>query len=133
MECFAIYTYLHEDQIDGIGPGYYIIQLFDERGYCDRETLEEVYVESFHSELQGPFVGPFEGVSHIRDYCFRLSTFLKGKVFLISVEDYNQVLDKSSDSSELLESIRESGQEIEDLEISSSQRLWSKFTRSFLK
>lgn len=133
MECFAIYTYLHEGQLNGVSPGYYIIHIFDDRGYCDREVLEEVYVESFHSDLEGQFVGPFDGVSHIRDFCFRLSTSLKSKVFLISVEDYNQVLEKSSESSDLLDEFRTSAQEVEDLDISSSQRIWSKFTRSFLK
>lgn len=128
MECFAIYTYLHENDNGAFGAGNYLLYTFDQKGFCDRELLEDVYSEMEQGALEsGPFVGPFEGISHVRDFVYRLSGAMRSKIYLLSVEQYNACLDKCSEASELLELMKEAGQMVEDESFSSGQRLWDRF------
>lgn len=132
MESFALYTFFNE-----LGPksslgqqhGYFILHFFDEKGFCDQGVLEEIYSRFYDHQIKDALIGPFESLDDLQQYVHRVSQELQIKIVVLSSDEYNQCLEKSLSAEELVESMREIGQVIEDEESSSMQKMWTRFIK----
>lgn len=102
--------------------GYYFLYLLDQKGLLDFEDAKSAYIEKFKTDSDHPafkkgLIGPFESIESVNQYSFLLCEKLNAaKVSLLSVAEYNLLLESSPNSLELHRDLLEKGNVIENIE-----------------
>ena len=115
--------------------GYYFLYLLDQKGLLDFEDAKAAYIEKYNSTADHPafkknLIGPFESIEALNQYSFLLCEKLNGeKVSLLSVADYNSLLESSPNSLDLHRDLLEKGNVIENIERKEKKGFFSKIFR----
>lgn len=98
---------------------YYLLYVFDEAGLLDSEPMINVYEELIQKQPEGegmPF-GPFESLNFLNQFAFKVcEKNNEAMVSLLSVNDYNQVMEQATSGSNLFQEFVERGNRIENLD-----------------
>ncbi len=102
--------------------GYYFLYLLDQKGVLDLEEAKQLYKEKYQlsedsQALKKAIVGPFESLDAINQYAFSLCEKLNAeKISLLSVVDYNTLLEAAPSSLELHQDLVSKGNVITNIE-----------------
>ena len=106
---FVIYTYLSREELglerkESEGPAHYILQVFEEHSLFPRDELVKLYNEVAPlkmPDLPEGYIGPFENLDVLNQFAF---TFCDrhdaSQVALVSIENYNEAINKINSSSD---------------------------------
>tara|TARA_R110002072_G_scaffold1989_2_gene16296 strand:- start:19954 stop:20358 length:405 start_codon:yes stop_codon:yes gene_type:complete len=112
---------------------YLISYIFDERGYTDEETLNEIYKEVIGKEaglLSEGRVGPFSSMEEIQKYSFKVCQEVGAScVQILGSEDVNTALEKSFNGTDLINGLWELGNRMENPDAQNSKGLLGKIFR----
>ncbi len=103
-----------QNENEFLGPKYYVVRGLDSEGPLALEKLKvsQTLVKTQHNE-----VGPFDSVEAIQQYMYQACEEVEAKKgHLISVNEYNQLLEQSNDPQEFWRTLSQIGQTIENLE-----------------
>ncbi|MCK5884505.1 MAG: hypothetical protein KAG61_12515 [Bacteriovoracaceae bacterium] len=119
---FAIYKYLTSDGLDEeqVDPSYYLIRVFDNTGAVESAHLfdlfQDIYPE-FESGGRGRYIGPFPNLTIVNKFAFRLCENLDAnRICLLSVMDYNNIIDSTTNITDLTDKMLDAGNVIENIE-----------------
>lgn len=102
--------------------GYYFLYLLDQKGVLDLEEAKNVYKEKYNlSEdtlaFKKGLIGPFESLDSINQFSFSLCEKLNAeKISLLSVSEYNSLLEAAPSSLELHQDLITKGNVITNIE-----------------
>lgn len=116
---YAIYKYLTPNsEVEG-EPSYYLVRVFDNLGPVEREALVGAFTDFYpeQNEMKGSYLGPFANLSVLNKFAFHLVEKLDAsKICLLSLTDFNSLLDCVSNMRELGENMIEVGSVLENIE-----------------
>ena len=103
-------------------PAYYLLYLLDEKGLLDKSTALKLYQEHFKSSLTEDFlhpklIGPFESMDRLNQFAFQLCEEQNAeKISLISVQEYNNLLEGAQIASDFHRDLLQQGNVMENIE-----------------
>ncbi len=104
-------------------PNYFLLYLLDEKGMLELEGARDLFKEKFASELishqkvPNNVIGPFVSLETLNQYSFALCEELNAaQINLLSVVDYNALLENHQVSSDFHRDLLEKGNVIENIE-----------------
>lgn len=114
----GIYGQLDYFSLDG---SYFILYLLDEKGLLEKEEAIKLYKDRFAYEGAENFgdqvIGPFNSVESVNQYAFALcEEFNAGKISLLSVKEYNNLLEGTQQASDFHRDLLEKGNVIENID-----------------
>ena len=117
----GIYNYIAKNRNGNeTGPEacYYLIHVLDENGRMDYRVLDLAVNDMKEYQIEvlddSQMIGPFEDLSLLGQFAYSLcEASEKDRFILLSVEDYNQLAESSSDKKQLIDSLMKSGHHIE--------------------
>lgn len=121
----GVYNYINATPEEHSTAAYYFVYLLDEKGLLDKTAAKKLYAEKFHSQLvesdfAGPLsklIGPFESTEILNQFAFQLCEELNAeKVSLLSVAEYNQLLENSHTASDFHRDLLLKGNVMENIE-----------------
>jgi hypothetical protein len=120
------------DYIEGADlkpSAYYLYHAFDESGLVELDGMVEVYEEFINQspETDQLPLGPFDSLNFLNQFAFKVCEKNDNSlVSLISVKDYNSLLEEAATGTELFQNLAEKGNRIENLDHSSKGGLLGK-------
>jgi hypothetical protein len=99
-----------------------LLYLLDEKGLLDKAGAHKLYEERFKSELSSAnihqkMIGPFESTDQLNQYAFQLCEELNAqKVTLLSVQEYNALLESSQTAADFHRDLLLQGNVMENIE-----------------
>jgi len=119
----GVYNFYNPYPEDGQDSYYYLLYLLDEKGILEKEAAEKLFTDRFIVEevkgLKTPHntVGPFVSLESLNQYSFALCEELNAaKISLMSVPEYNSLLDQSQQASDFHRDLLEKGNVMENIE-----------------
>jgi hypothetical protein len=119
----GIYNFYNPFPEDGQDSYYYLLYLLDEKGILEREAALTIFNERFTSEdlvgLKTPdnSIGPFISLEKVNQYAFALCEELNAaKISLLSVQEYNSLLENSQVASDFHHDLLTKGNVMENIE-----------------
>lgn len=115
----GIYHFFQPRAHEGAIPQYYLLHILDHRGILDRDLVVRVYKEKFQREVDRDqeIVGPFESLDELNMYAYQLASEINApKVSLLSVSDYNLLLENAMDLNNLIYDLKNKGNILENME-----------------
>lgn len=119
----GIYNFYNPYPEDGQESYYYMMYMLDEKGMLEREVALNLFSERFTTEeIQGlktppNTVGPFVSLEKLNQYAFALCEELNAaKISLLSVQEYNSLLESSQQALDFHHDLLEKGNVIENIE-----------------
>ncbi len=119
----GIYNYFNPFPEDGSEPYYYMLYLLDEKGLLEKEGALKLFDERFtSSELEGHrsppnTIGPFISLEKLNQYAFALCEEVNAaQVSLLSVSEYNTMLENSQQATDFHRDLLEKGNVMENIE-----------------
>lgn len=119
----GIYNFFNPFPEDGQDFHYYLLYLLDEKGILEREVAVKIFKERFISEevaglkTPGNTVGPFVSLEKLNQYAFSLCEELNAeKISLLSVQEYNLLLEQGQLASDFHRDLLEKGNVMENIE-----------------
>lgn len=121
----GIYNYINCSPELSADSAYYLLYLLDEKGLLDRASALKLYEERFKSSLASSdeqtnglkMIGPFESTDQLSQFAFQLCEELNAeKVSLLSVQDYNTLLENSHSASDFYRDLLQKGNVMENIE-----------------
>lgn len=102
--------------------GYYFLYLLDHKGILEPEDAKQIYLEKANlheanDALKLGYVGPFESLDSLNQFAFYLCEKLNAeKISLVSVHDYNNLIETSTSADTFQQSLIEKGNIIQNIE-----------------
>lgn len=121
---YAVYKYITAD-VATSAPAYYLFRCFDHLGPIDAETMHSRFKELFPEEqmVSTPYFGPFPNLSVLNQFAFSLAEELNAnKACLLSLSDFNSLLDCVGSIAELSENMIEVGTVIDNINKSDKRK-----------
>ncbi|MFA6236445.1 MAG: hypothetical protein WC635_03875 [Bacteriovorax sp.] len=121
----GIYNYINAAPELNADSAYYILYLLDEKGLLDRSIALKIYEERFKSSLattesytnSSKMIGPFDSTDQLNQFAFQLCEELNAaKVSLLSVQEYNQLLESTQSAPDFHRDLLEKGNVMENIE-----------------
>lgn len=118
----GIYNYLNANPEANSDSAYYLLYLLEEKGLLDRTSAKKLYDERFKSELlssdaREDMIGPFDSLATLNQFAFQLCEELNAaKVSLLSVSEYNALLENSQTAADFHRDLLEKGNVMENIE-----------------
>ena len=121
----GVYNFINLDSGNSLDSAYFILYLLDEKGLLDQTTAHKIYAERFKSDLnleilnhrESKMLGPFQTIDQLNQFAFLLCEELNAaKVSLLSVQEYNSLLETTQSASSLHRDLLEKGNIIENIE-----------------
>ena len=115
----GIYHYFQPKVHDAINPEYYLLYVMDHRGMIDRDLAEKIYREKIvPSDFQvKDLIGPFESLDELNKFAFLLCEEINApKISLLSVQEYNLLLESAQDIHSLLGDLKSKGNTLENID-----------------
>lgn len=108
---------------------YFLLYAFDESGLLELDSMIDVYEEFIQKEPEDSAMplGPFESLNFLNQFAFKVCERNDGAIVsLLSVKDYNQILEESSSGGTLFQEFIEKGNKIENLDHKSKSGILGK-------
>ncbi len=124
-----VMIYDYKEGADLKPSAYYLYHAFDENGLVELDTMVDVYEEFINQapETSNLPLGPFDDLNFLNQFAFKVCEKNDNSlVSLISVKDYNAILEEATTGSELFQDLTEKGNRIENLDHSSKSGLLGK-------
>ena len=119
----GIYHHYVLNPSEQLEPYYYLLYLLDEKGMLELEGARDLYKEKFlndlnsHQKVPQNIIGPFITIESLNQYAFALCEELNAaQINLLSVTDYNSLLENHQVSSDFQRDLLEKGNIIENIE-----------------
>lgn len=119
----GIYNYLNPSPETQADSAYYLLYLMDDKGMLDKEVASKLYKEKFQSadETAGTSpthsIGPFQSVDNLNQFAFLLCEEMNaGKISLLSVGEYNTLLENTVQAADFHRDLVEKGNVMENIE-----------------
>ena len=118
----GVYNFMNASPEVHSDSAFYFLYLLDEKGLLDKSAASKLYNERFKSELssadiQQNMIGPFDSVSALNQFAFGLCEELNAeKVSILSVEEYNGLLESSQVASDFHRDLLLTGNVMENIE-----------------
>lgn len=119
----GIYNFSNPFPEEGHESYYYMLYLLDEKGILEKEVSAKLFKDSFETPevhgLKAPHnsIGPFVTLESLNQYAFALcEAYNAEKVSLLSVQEYNTLLDGSHKSMDFHRDLLEKGNVMENIE-----------------
>lgn len=118
----GIYNYINPLPEIHDDSAYYLLYLLDEKGLLDKSSAHKLYEDRFKSALWSldvlqNLIGPFETTEALNQFAFQLCEELNAeKVSLLSVEEYNGLLEGSQMASDFHRDLLLKGNVMENIE-----------------
>ena len=119
----GIYNYFNPFPEDGSEPYYYMLYLLDDRGMLEKEGALKLFSERFKDSgfenhktpING--IGPFISMEKLNQFAFALCEEVNAaQVSLLSVGEYNNMLENSHQADEFHRDLLEKGNTMENIE-----------------
>lgn len=108
---------------------YYLLYAFDESGQLEYESMFDTYEEFIQKRPEdGAFsIGPFEDLNFLNQFAFKVCEKNEAKVVsLLSVREYNQIMENTTTASELFKELSSQGNRIQNLDRESKSGIFGK-------
>jgi acetylglutamate kinase len=114
----GIHHYFNPFPEEERGAAYYLIYLLDQRGILDKDEALKIFKEQFPSEAAKlKWLGPFESLDKLNQFAFTLCEKLDAqKISLISVQDYNGLLEQTVQSTDFHRDLLQKGNILENID-----------------
>jgi hypothetical protein len=118
----GIYNYINAFPELQSDSAYYMLYLMDEKGLLDQTAAHKLYDEKFKSELSSgsihhKMIGPFDSTDQLNQFAFLLCEEMDAKkVSLLSVQEYNSLLESTQSASDFHRDLLEKGNVMENIE-----------------
>ena len=118
----GLYNYLNAYPEIQNESAFYLLYLLDEKGLIDRAIASKVYEIGFKSELSSSnihpnMIGPFDSLATLNQFAFKLCEELNAeKVSLLSVQDYNGLLENTQMASDFHRDLLDKGNIMQNIE-----------------
>lgn len=115
----GIYHYFQPRAHEGNPPQYYLLHVLDHRGVLDHEMLTKIYKDKFqHSpDRDDEMMGPFDSLEELNKYAYFLCEEVNApRVSLLSVTEYNLLLENASELNGLVFDLKNKGNVLENIE-----------------
>ena len=118
----GVYNYINIAPEGPGGSAYYLLYILDEKGLLDKSAAHKLYDERFKSELasfesQPNLIGPFASTELLNQFAFQLCEELNAeKVSLLSVQEYNSLLESSQTATDFYRDLLLKGNVMENIE-----------------
>ncbi len=119
----GIYNFFNPFPEEGEESHYYLLYLLDEKGILERDVPQKIFNEHYNSVdiagLKTPFhtIGPFVSLEKLNQYAFALCEDLNAsKISLLSVQEYNSMLEFGQLASDFHRDLLEKGNVLENIE-----------------
>lgn len=118
----GVYHYMNPFPEENADSSYFLLYLLDERGMLERDLAVKLYEERFKPEIgeakaPAKTIGPFDSIDRLNQYAFALCEELNAaRVSLLSVADYNSLLENSNQAAEFHRDLLEKGNVMENIE-----------------
>jgi len=114
----GVYQYFNPNPEEERGAAYYLLYLLDQRGVLEKDDAKKLFRESHQDyDLKSKWLGPFESLDTINQFAFTLCEKLDAqKISLLSVQEYNGLLEHTLLASDFLLDLLEKGSVIENID-----------------
>ena len=118
----GVYNYLNASPEVHSDSAYYLLYLLDEKGLLEKSAAHKLYNDRFKSELTSSemhqnMIGPFDSTEVLNQFAFQLCEELNAeKVSLLSVQEYNLLLESTQTASDFHRDLVEKGNVMENIE-----------------
>ncbi|MGZ3787617.1 MAG: hypothetical protein ACXVLQ_03800 [Bacteriovorax sp.] len=118
----GVYNYVNAFPELNSDSAYYLLYLLDEKGLLDKSIAHKLYDEHFKSELSSAnihqnMIGPFDSTDHLNQFAFQLCEEMNAqKVSILSVQEYNTLLENSHSASDFHRDLLLKGNVMENIE-----------------
>ncbi len=132
----GVYNFMNPYPEEMGESAYYLLYLLDEKGMLDHEGAKKLYDSNFKpeglagEEVKSPAksIGPFDSVDRLNQYAFALCEEVNAaRVSLLSVSEYNTLLENSHLASDFHRDLLEKGNVMENIERKKKGGFLSKF------
>lgn len=102
--------------------GYYFLYLLDQKGLLDIDDARKIFMDKYNlnemsDALKMRRIGPFESVDVLNQFAFHLCEQLNAeKISLLSVQEYNSLLEANQSAQEFHNELLEKGNVIQNIE-----------------
>ena len=118
----GLYNYLNAYPEIQDESAFYLLYLLDEKGLIDKSMSGKIYENEFKSDLTSAnihpnMIGPFDSLATLNQFAFKLCEELNAeKVSLLSVQDYNGLLENTQMASDFHRDLLEKGNIMQNIE-----------------
>jgi hypothetical protein len=114
----GVYSFFNPFPEDETGSAYYLLHLLDQRGVLEKNDAKKLFTETYpHFELKSKFLGPFESIDTLNQFSFMLCEKLDAqKISLLSVQEYNSLLEQTQQASDFHRDLLEKGNVLENID-----------------
>lgn len=118
----GVYNYINAFPEIHSDSAYYLLYLLDEKGLLDKSAAHKLYNDRFKSELTSSdihqnMIGPFDSTEALNQFAFQLCEELNAeKVSLLSVQEYNGLLEGTQTASDFHRDLLLKGNVMENIE-----------------
>ncbi len=116
-----IAIYKHRNQISDLSNlegGFYLVNVLSSTGPLKRDFIEKLYSNFFVTREADGELGPFESLEDLSKFCFTICDELKlPYITLHSLDEFNTIIEDSSNVSELMSALRNGGNLLENISI----------------
>lgn len=114
----GVYQYFNPNPEEERGAAYYLLYLLDQRGVLEKEDAKRLFQETNPSyDLKSKWLGPFDSIDNINQFAFLLCEKLDAqKISLLSVQEYNGLLEQTLQASDFHRDLLEKGNVLENID-----------------
>ncbi len=119
----GVYHFLNAAPEESAEAAYFLLYLLDDKGMLEVEIAHKLYKEKFQDEFNkdakcpAKAIGPFESVDRLNQFAFLLCEEMNAaKVSLLSVAEYNTLLENTHQAADFHRDLVEKGNVMENIE-----------------
>lgn len=114
----GVYQYFNPFPEEERGSAYYLLYLLDQRGLLEKDDAKKLFHEGEPDyDLKSKWIGPFESLDNLNQFAFLLCEKLDAqKISLLSVPEYNGLLEHTIQASDFHRDLLEKGNVIENID-----------------
>jgi hypothetical protein len=114
----GIYQYFNPFPEDEKGSAYYLLYLMDQRGVLETGEAMKIFQANYPASLtKSKWLGPFDSVDNLNQFAFLLCEKLDAqKISLLSVQEYNGLMEQTLQASDFYRDLLEKGSVIENID-----------------
>jgi hypothetical protein len=100
------------------GPSYYLLYLLDQKGVLEKDEAVKIFQEKFKVDvLKSKWLGPFDSLDDLNQFAFFLCEKLDAqKISLLSVQEYNTLLEQTLQASDFHRDLLVKGNVFENID-----------------
>jgi hypothetical protein len=113
----AIVHYIESGTPGAHGTGYYFLELFDRAGVVSMQEILPIFEAQNGALASGQMVGPFEGLSGVREFALKVNERMALDEFrFLTLDKFNQLVEKAHSVHEFNEALEQEVEVVENPE-----------------